>query len=137
MFYNKNSVGHRVNNQVFPMVARSKLYEQLDQLEGELERKLIPHLQHAANGDNDYIFCVEQFNPFKKYRENTDKVSESLVNLGAQILSLRKKLGESSENTIADKICGYCHQWNECVQTEEKCARQLAQQFLDEIKSLC
>jgi len=45
------------------MVARSKLFTQLDSLEAELDEKLIPHLEEAAKGRNEYVFCAKSFVP--------------------------------------------------------------------------
>ena len=117
------------------MVSRSKLYGQLEQLEDELRDKLINQLNNAAKGTNHQVFCVQQFNTHKHWKNKTDYETELLVDLGAKILTLRKKLGEPSDNTIAEKICWYCQQWNENIQSEPKIAQILAQQFLDAINT--
>ena len=117
------------------MVARSKLYLQLESLENELREKLISQLQLAINGEDNSIFCVDKFNKHKEWKEHCNKRSEYLVDLGAQILTLRKKLGESSENTIAEQICEYCRLWNDNVNTDPKCAQIIAKQFLDAIET--
>jgi hypothetical protein len=41
------------------MVAKSKLYSKLDGLEIELKERLVPHLEQAAAGNNDLVFCVK------------------------------------------------------------------------------
>lgn len=116
------------------MVKRSKLYEQLDLLETELNAKIVPHLKQAANGENDLIFCVDGFNPFKELKGKTDINTEYLVELGAQILVLKKKLGEPAAETVAERICWYCREWGVRMHNEEKCAQILARQFLSEIE---
>ena len=73
------------------MVSKSKLYSKLDALEGELRERLLPHLKSAVDGDNDFIFCVKQFNSFPSLKHKTDKLTEELIELGAQVLSLREK----------------------------------------------
>ena len=116
------------------MVSRSKLYEQLQRLEGELHKKIVPHLEQAAVGNNDLVFCVRDFNPFRELKAKTDKNMEYFVDLGAQILILNKKLGESSKDSIAERVCWYCREWSDRVRAEPDCAQKLAKQFLDEIE---
>lgn len=117
------------------MVARSKLYVQLELLENELREKLILQLKSAIKGDDSSIFCVEKFSNHKEWKGRFNKNTEYLVGLGAQILTLKKKLGESSENSIAEQICLYCRRWNDNVHAEPKYAQILANEFLDKIES--
>jgi len=115
------------------MVSKAKLYSQLDTLEDELQERIIPHLQQAKDGKNDLVFCVSDFNPFPKLRLNTDAETESLIQLGRQILSLREKLDESSKNTIAERICWYCRTWADARDAHGKASQDLAREFLKEI----
>ena len=117
------------------MVSRTKLYAQLDVLEDELKEKIVPHLESAAHGKNDLIFCVSDFNPFSELKYKTDKQTEELIYLGRKILSLKEKLSESSEGSIAERICWYCRVWAEINKPDQHYARGLAKQFLDEIKN--
>ncbi len=117
------------------MVSRSKLYAQLNALESELNDGLIPHLEIAAKGDNDLVFCVEQFNPFNELKSRTDKTTEKLINIGAQILMLKNKLGEATEGSIAERICWYCREWSDLENSHRKSAQGLAKQFLKEIEN--
>ncbi len=116
------------------MVSRAKLYSRLDSLEDALEKDLIPHLQIAASGKNDLVFCVSAFNPFRELKNHTDKQTEELIEMGSQILSLRDKLGESSADTIAERICWYCREWGNVDNHQRKSAQGLAKQFLAEIQ---
>ena len=117
------------------MVSKGKLYRQLDSLETELEEKLIPLLEQAAKGRNDLVFCVEDFNPFPELKSKTNVETESLINVGAQILALRNKLGEPSEGSIAERICWYCREWGNLEASQTKSAQRLASQFLLEIEN--
>ena len=117
------------------MVSRTKLFTQLDTLESELKEKVVPHLEAAADGNNDLIFCVQGFNPYSELKAKTDKTTENLVNIGAQILTLKNKLGESSEGSIAERICWYCREWGNRENSQHGNAQGLAKQFLQEIKS--
>ena len=117
------------------MVSKQKLFAKLDLLEIELEDRLAPHLEKAALGKNDLVFCVARFNPFKELKSRTDKVTEELVDLGAQILALKNKLGESTEGSVAERICWYCREWGNVDNTHRNSAQGLAKQFLDEIKN--
>ena len=117
------------------MVSRSKLYAQLDMLESELREKIIPHLEKAAEGKNDLVFCVKEFNNFSDLKDKTDKYTETLVRIGAKILVLKKKLGVPAEGSIAERICWYCREWGNLTNTHRKSAQGLAIQFLDEIKN--
>jgi len=117
------------------MVSRSKLYTQLEALESELKKELIPHLEVAASGNNDLLFCVEQFNSVNKLKNNTDKVTEKLINVGAQILVLKNKLSEPCEDSIAERICWYCRVWSNAENSQRESTQGLAQQFLNEIKN--
>ncbi len=117
------------------MVTRSKLYTQLELLESELREQLVPQLKLAVNGDNDSVFCVEKFNKHKEWKGRFNEKTEYLVGLGAQILALKKKLGESSENSIAEQICMYCRRWNDNVHTDHKYAQIIAKEFLDAIEA--
>jgi hypothetical protein len=117
------------------MVSRSKLYAQLDSLESELKNNIVPHLEAAANGNNDLVFCVEKFNPFSELKGKTDKTTEGLVNIGVKILVLKNKLSEPSEGSIAKRICWYCHEWGNLDNSRRKSAQDLAKQFLEEINN--
>ena len=109
------------------------MYRQLDALEQELREALVPHLETAAQGHNDLIFCVPEFNPFPSLAALTDQKTESLIQLSRKVLRLREKLGESTENTIAARICWYCVEWGDVHNHHRKAAVGLAQQFLEEI----
>lgn len=115
------------------MVSKAKLYRQLDKLNEELRERIIPHLEEAAIGQNDLIFCVADFNPFPQLKFKTDAETELLIQLGRQILGLNEKLGESSESTIADRICWYCRKWGNTGDSHGKAAQGLAREFLQEI----
>lgn len=117
------------------MVSKQKLYSKLDALESELEERLIPHLENAVNGKNDLIFCVNDFNPYKELKHKTDKTTQELVSLGAQILALKNKLGEPSEASIAERICWYCRKWGDTNNHHRGSGEQLAKDFLKEITS--
>lgn len=117
------------------MVSRSKLYAQLDDLEAELKKNIVPHLEAAANGENNLIFCVEQFNLFAELKDQTDKTTEHFINLGAQILVLKNKLGEPSQGSIAERICWFCRKWAAFGKPSNGDAQALAKQFLREIEN--
>ena len=114
------------------MVSRGKLYEQLDSLEQELYQKLIPHLKLAANGGNDIIFSTSDFNS-SQHKEQHDVTTMQLIHVGRQILSLKKKLGETTEGIIAERLCWYCREWGNPESKLRGNAQELAKQFLDEI----
>lgn len=116
------------------MVSRAKLYSQLDALESELEEKLVPHLEQAVRAKNDLVFCADGFNPFPELKGKTDQYTERLIGIGSRILSLKSKLGEASEGSIAERICWYCHEWGNLKSSHRKSAQGLAKQFLEEIK---
>lgn len=117
------------------MVSKAKLYAKLDGLEAELREVLLPHLKNAAEGKNDLVFCVTVFNPFRELKDKTDALTEELVEIGAQVLSLREKLGEPSDGTIAERICWYCRKWSSTGKSYMVSGAGLAKQFLDEIES--
>lgn len=117
------------------MVSKAKLYSRLDVLEAQLKESLLPHLRNAADGDNDLVFCVKAFNPFRELKYRTDTLTEELVEIGSQILSLREKLGEPYAGTIAERICWYCSEWSK-AKNHHKCSGSgLAKQFLAEIEN--
>lgn len=116
------------------MVSKAKLYSRLDTLEDELIESIVPHLKNAADGKNDLIFCVKTFNSTRKSKFSTDKLTEELIEIGSQILSLRKKLGESSDGIIAERICWYCREWSNSKNPHKISTAELATQFLAEIK---
>lgn len=116
------------------MVSKAKLYSSLDALEAELEERLLPHLRNAAQGKNDLIFCVNTFNPFRELRSKTDKLTEALIDIGAQILSLREKLGEPTEGSIAERVCWYCREWSKAPSRHKATGASLAKQFLAELE---
>ncbi len=115
------------------MISKAKLYSRLDQMETELRERLIPHLEDAAAGKNDLVFCVPDFNPFQQLRFKTDTTTGELVKLGRQILGLRGKLGEPSDGTIAERICWYCRKWGDTSDSQENAAQGLAKEFLEEV----
>jgi hypothetical protein len=116
------------------MISKTKLYTQLDALELELEESLIPHLEQAAEGGNDLVFCVQSFNPFPELTSRTDEKTETLVSIGSHILALKNKLGEPSDGPIAERICWYCREWGNVENDQRKSAQGLARQFLQEIE---
>ena len=61
------------------MVARSKLYMQLELLEDEIREKLVSQLQLALNGEDDAVFCVEKFNKHKSWKGRCNKKSRTSV----------------------------------------------------------
>lgn len=117
------------------MVSKAKLYSKLEFLEIELKETLVPHLKNAAEGNNDLIFCVKSFNPFRELKHSTDKLTEELIEIGSQVLSLREKLREPSEGTIAERICWYCREWGNTKNHHKQPGAGLAKQFLLEIES--
>lgn len=115
------------------MVSKVKLYTKLDALESQLKEELLPHLRNAAVGNNELVFCVSQFNPFCELKNKTDKKMEEFVEMGAQILSLRVKLGETSSGTIAERICWYCREWGDTYENDKASGTDLSKQFIEEI----
>lgn len=116
------------------MVSKSKLYAKLDSLESELTERLIPHLEQAAAGKNGLVFCVKGYHSIQELKSYSDETTEELVNIGSQVLSLKKKLGEPSEGSIAERICWYCHEWANQQNHHRKNSQGLARQFLEEIR---
>ena len=117
------------------MVSRAKLYSQLDRMEEDLQNRLVPHLEQAAGGGNDLVFCVADFNPFPELQSKTDEKTEELIQLGRQILALRDKLGEPTDGTLAERICWYCRKWSAVEDEHCKAAQALAKEFLEEVLS--
>lgn len=115
------------------MIAKIKLYTKLDALEAQLHESLVPHLEQAAIGKNELIFCVRGFNPSHDLKDKTDKLTEELVEVGAEILSLREKLGEPTEGILAERICWYCREWSKSASKKRRSGEILAKQFLEEI----
>ena len=115
------------------MVSKAKLYLQLDRMEDELQDRLVPHLEQAANGDNELVFCVADFNPFPELRFKADPKTEELIRLGRQILALRDRLGEPSNGTIAERICWYCRKLGDTQDSDRKATQGLAKEFLKEV----
>ena len=115
------------------MVSKSKLYSRLDALEEELRETLLPHLKSAVECNNNLIFCVKSFNPYRELKYKTDKVTEELIEIGSLVLSLREKLGEPTEGTLAERICWYCREWSNTKNRHRPSGVVLARQFLVEI----
>jgi len=115
------------------MVSKSKLYAQLDLLERDLRERIVPHLELAAAGENEFVFCVPDFSPYPERRSKTDPETEALVLSGRQILALREKLNEPSDGTIAERICRYCRKWSDGKDNRHVNGEALANAFLDEI----
>ncbi|MFT7307262.1 MAG: hypothetical protein ACI9P7_002534 [Candidatus Azotimanducaceae bacterium] len=103
-------------------------------LEAELKDSLVPHLRNAVDGNNDFVFCVKTFNELREFRDRADEVTEELIEIGSQILSLREKLGEPTDGTIAERICWYCRQWSKTQNHQSASSEGLARQFLAEIE---
>ena len=115
------------------MVAKAKLYSQLDRLEDELRERIVPHLERAAIGTNDLVFCATDFVLHSKLKFRADAETDALIQIGRQILALREKLGEPSERSIAERICWYCRTWTTTCDKHQKVAQELASKFLNEI----
>jgi len=118
------------------VISKSKLYDKLDRLEEELVERLVPHLQVAASGNNDLVFCVKGYHSFSELKKDSDAVTAELTEIGAEILALRKKLEEPSEGTVAERICWYCREWGKANNHRRSNAQDLAKQFLEEIEKL-
>jgi len=117
------------------MVSKAKLYDKLDQLEEDFEERLIKHLEVAAKGGNELVFCVKGFHAFDQLKNRSDEITEELVAMGAQVLGLREKLGEPTQGTVAERICWYCREWGNTDNRHRGGAQGLARQFLNEIQS--
>jgi hypothetical protein len=117
------------------MVSKSKLYAQLDSLESQLEELLVPHLERAASGGNDRVFCVAEFNAHPELNNRPDKTTKSLIGLGRRILALKEKLGEPCEGSVAARICWYCNSWGNGTNHHGMAAQEMAQEFLEEIRT--
>jgi len=117
------------------MVAKAKLYTKLDALEEELHSRLIPHLKRAAEGGNNWVFCVEGYHNFQGVKSHSDALTRELVEIGAEILALKNKLGEPAKGCPAERICWYCRAWGETGKRHVSSAQALAQQFLQELHS--
>ncbi len=116
------------------MVSKSKLYLRLDALEEELKHRIIPHLERAAEGKNEFIFCVKGYHSFTQLEHNEDPVTAELIDIGSEILSLKKKLGETTEGTLAERICWYCREWGNSNNHHRPGTQGLAKQLLNEIR---
>ncbi len=116
------------------MVSKQKLYSQLDRMEEELRERIVPHLEEATARKNDLVFCATDFNPFPELKLKTDAETDALIQLGRQILVMREKLGDSSDGTIAERLCWYCRKWGDAGDNHRKSAQRLAAEFLQEIK---
>jgi hypothetical protein len=116
------------------MVTSTKLYSRLDALEAELREVFMPHLRSASEGKNDLIFCVNTFNSFRDLKDKTDKVTEESIDISSQILSLREKLGEPTQGTIAELICKYCRKWSSTKKYHKSFGTDLAKKFLAEVE---
>ena len=116
------------------MVSKSKLYSKLDSLEAELVERLVPHLKKAAKGENELVFCVKGYHSLPEFKHSTDPVTAELVGIGAEILSLKQKLSEPSEGSVAERICWYCREWANVNNNHRPGAQGLAKQFLNEIE---
>jgi len=115
------------------MVSKTKLYSKLDFLEVELVERLLPHLEKAAEGKNDLVFCVKGYHTFTGLNSRTDKYTAELIDIGSEILLLREKLGEPTEGTVAERICWYCREWGDVNNHHRTSAQGLAKKFLNEI----
>ncbi|MFT5895492.1 MAG: hypothetical protein ACI8VW_002367 [bacterium] len=117
------------------MVSKVKLYSQLDSMEDELRERVVPHLENAVKGNNNLIFCTTDFKPFPKLNYRADSETDALIQLGRQILALKEKLGESSEGTIAERICWYCRKWGDTGDSHQEVVQGLAKDFLQELRN--
>jgi hypothetical protein len=116
------------------VVSKAKLYSKLDALEAELEARLVPHLRGAAQGKNDLVFCAKMFTASRAFKNTTDELTEELIVIGSQILSLRDKLQEPVIGTIAERICWYCREWAAKGNRRNASGAELARKFLAEIE---
>lgn len=116
------------------MVSRAKLHEQLDRLEIVLKQDLVPHLKTAASGKNDYIFCVSDFNLGIVDKNKNDALTERLIHIARQVITLRGKLDEPDEDSIAVKICQYCRKWSAEHKRGNADVKMIAKKFLQEIE---
>ena len=118
------------------MVSNSKLYAKLDGLEAELAQRLVPHLNDAAAGLNEWVFCVTGYHDHARAACRPDPTTSALVTISAEILSLKQKLGESSAGSIAERICWYCREWGKVKQPSRAHVQALAEAFLSEIENI-
>jgi hypothetical protein len=119
------------------VVSKGKLFSKLDDLEILLKDSVVSHLRLAVNNGNENVFCVTELAKNCDTKHKTDKTTEELVLLGRQVLSLKEKLGETSQGSIAERICWYCREWSHASARYSRHSHHsgtyLAQQFLDEI----
>jgi hypothetical protein len=116
------------------VVSKAKLFIKLDDLEILLKDSVVSHLRLAVNNGNEGVFCVTELAKNCDAKHKTDKTTEELVLLGRQVLALKEKLGETSQGSIAERICWYCREWSQTKpRYPHPSGTYLAQQFLDEI----
>ena len=116
------------------MVSKAKLYSKLDRMEEELRERIVPHLKEASKGKNDLVFCASGFSSFPELKLKPDIETDALIQLGRQILVLKEKLGESSNGSVAERICWYCRKWGDSGGNYRKAAQTLAAEWLQEIE---
>jgi hypothetical protein len=102
-------------------------------MEEELQERIVPHLEKAVVGQNDFVFCTTEFNLSKELKFKADSETDALIQLGRKILAMREKLGESTDGIIAERICWYCRKWAGGNAGDGKKTQKLAQEFLQEI----
>ena len=113
------------------MARVQKLYDRLDALEAEIQRRLVPALRSVEEGKKTTFFTVAAYSPFPNWLNCSE--TEALLALADEAKALRDKLGEPAAGSVGERLRAYCRKAMDVSNHNRLGPQRLARQFLTEL----
>ena len=110
-----------------------KLVRQIDVLEAQFRRELVPHLQACAAGRGTLLFLVSSLRPESWPPSVRSSVADELLETASEILAQRARLGLEVATCLAASFRDACRRHVDLDDHHRPGPRQQAQQLLLQI----
>ena len=117
------------------MSRKTKQYERLEALEAHFRTELTQELKDAAANSHSQLFLSTRHNPWPEITPWTNKATDKLLDMAAEILDLRGKLNETVKSTLASRFVEYCEEFNNPGNPQRLGVQRHAQRLLQEIET--
>ena len=118
------------------MRTKVRLFDRLDQLEGDLRALLVPALRRAALGRDDVLFITSGTNPYPQegwITTHTSPAGSGILTLAHEILTLASQLGEPTNDLLASQVVRLFDRATDLSDSHRRAPARLARDFLAEI----
>ena len=115
------------------MSQKTKQYNRLEALEAHFRTELTRELKDAAAKSHSQLFLSTRHNPWPEITPWTNKATDKLLEMAAEILDLRGKLRETVKSTPASRFVEYCEEFNNPGNPQRLGVQRHAHRLLQEI----